>query len=527
MAEETARAVWRYGVGILTLIGCLAAAQGVFAAQSVALAWNRSVDATVIGYRIYYGGASGVYTNTVDVGDVTNASISGLADGSTHYFAATAYDNLGLESVYSGEVSFSAPASTGTPPPPGDGPTVTITIRGSGTVTPDLNGQTLTQGKTYTITAVPGSGQEFAGWTGSLTSANPRLTFVAASNLVLQANFVASPFGLMAGAYGGLFYETDEVQIFSSGSFALRVSSRGAYSGALRLGKRKYSFSGKLNIQGQAANIITVKGAAGLSVSFQVGSGASAGQVFGLVTNASFAAALLGDRAVFNSRTNPAPYAGTYTLLIPGQAGAGSAAPAGYGFGAIRVTAAGKARLVGTLADGTKFSQSAALSQDGHWPFYAPLYGGGGEVLSWLQFNDQTNSDLAGQLSWIKLPSAKARYFPGGFTNDCAAVGSLYEMSLAQSILGLASARLEINGGNLASDITNTVALGPKSKVLNPKDDGFTLSFNLSTGTFRGLAADPVTGKWYRLSGAVLPRMNAGYGFLLGTNLTSAVVFEP
>ena len=83
----------------------------VQAVQSVSLAWDRSSDSSVIGYRIYYGMATQTYTNMVDVGNATNVTISGLADGTTNYFAATAYDILGLESDYSSELSYSVPTA--------------------------------------------------------------------------------------------------------------------------------------------------------------------------------------------------------------------------------------------------------------------------------------------------------------------------------------------------------------------------------------------------------------------------------
>jgi hypothetical protein len=38
---------------------------------------------------------------------------------------------------------------------------------------------------------------------------------------------------------------------------------------------------------------------------------------------------------------------------------------------------------------------------------------------------------------------------------------------------------------------------------------------------------DPSTGKTKSFSGAVLQKVNAGYGFLLGTNLCSEVVLAP
>ena len=81
------------------------------ATQSVNLAWNQSSDPNVIGYNVYYGGASGTYTNEINAGNVTNITISGLVAGATYYFAATAYSDLGDESVFSSEISYLVPAN--------------------------------------------------------------------------------------------------------------------------------------------------------------------------------------------------------------------------------------------------------------------------------------------------------------------------------------------------------------------------------------------------------------------------------
>jgi hypothetical protein len=75
-----------------------------FATQSVTLSWNASADPTVAGYKIYYGTSSGVYPNSVDAGSATSVTITGLADGSTNYFAGTTYDSSNNESSYSSEI---------------------------------------------------------------------------------------------------------------------------------------------------------------------------------------------------------------------------------------------------------------------------------------------------------------------------------------------------------------------------------------------------------------------------------------
>lgn len=78
----------------------------------VTLAWSRNSDTNIIGYRVYYGRASLLYTNSIDVLNSTNCVVSNLVAGSTYYFAATAYDSYGIESAYSAEVSTTIGSNT-------------------------------------------------------------------------------------------------------------------------------------------------------------------------------------------------------------------------------------------------------------------------------------------------------------------------------------------------------------------------------------------------------------------------------
>jgi hypothetical protein len=86
------------------------------AQSSVTLAWDPSTGSEVAGYRLYEGGASKAYTNTIDTGNVTTQSVSGLTAGGTYFFAVTAYDTNGLESDFSNEISYSVPAPSNAPP---------------------------------------------------------------------------------------------------------------------------------------------------------------------------------------------------------------------------------------------------------------------------------------------------------------------------------------------------------------------------------------------------------------------------
>lgn len=75
------------------------------ARTSVTLAWDQSPGSGVAGYNLYYGVASQTYTNVIPCGNVTAATVTNLAGGTTYYFAVTSVDAAGLESMPSGEIS--------------------------------------------------------------------------------------------------------------------------------------------------------------------------------------------------------------------------------------------------------------------------------------------------------------------------------------------------------------------------------------------------------------------------------------
>ena len=404
-----------------------------------------------------------------------------------------------------------------------------VLVSGSGTLSPNLSAQALVPGKSYTVTAVPAAGQEFAGWSGSLNSSQTRVTFLMTSNFVLQANFIKSPFIPKQGSYNGLFYEADAVRQYSSGALAVTTAKHGTYSGRLQLGGARYSFSGHMNLQLSATNTIVRRGLSSLTVELSLGNGPLGDQLTGRVasTDGAWSANLSGDRFLFNSRTNPAPWAGTYTMVLPAQTG-DPGLPDGNGFGSARVSASGLVSLAATLADGTKVSQSAPLSQGGLWPAYVPLYSGTGSLLSWLAFTNRTTDDFNGAWSWIKPMNTRARYYPAGLTNVCLAQGSAYlaPATRTNTLLTFTNANLVFAGGNLAADFTNSISLGLYSRVTNHDTNRLSLAFSLSRGTFSGHVTDPLSGKSSSFSGAVLQKLNAGYGLLIGTNQTSSVTLS-
>jgi hypothetical protein len=88
---------------LLLLISCSSQMLGD---QTVTLAWDPILQQDLAGYRVHWGTVSGDYTQETDVGNTTTAVVSNLTDGTTNFFAVTAYNSAGFESLPSNEVSY-------------------------------------------------------------------------------------------------------------------------------------------------------------------------------------------------------------------------------------------------------------------------------------------------------------------------------------------------------------------------------------------------------------------------------------
>jgi len=400
-----------------------------------------------------------------------------------------------------------------------------LAVNGQGSVSGATNGQKFPIGKVFKITAVPVAGYVFSNWTGNVSGASPTLTFLMQSNLQVVANFVSNPFSSRKGAFNGLFYENDQVRLGQSGAFTFTLNDRGAYTAALQIGTKKTKASGKLSLDGRATNIVNRPGTNALTITWSVALDGS-DQVTGTVSDGDWTAGLLGDRAVF-SKTNAAPQAGKYTLVLLGSPG-GNLAPEGDSYGTATVDASGIVKVKGYLADKTTLTGKVPISKNGQWPFYSPLYGGKGAFLGWATFTNQTSSDFEGLVSWIKPAIATAMYHPDGFNSEAALLGSRYTAPVRNTnrILGLTNAVVLLAGGNLAAASTNDVVLGFGGKVTNASPTRLTMSFNLSSGLFSGTFTPEGASKAVPFKGVALQSANYAAGHFLGTNESGRVALE-
>ena len=424
-------------------------------------------------------------------------------------------------------VSNSAPATVSIMVDATAAPTSRLTVQtqGNGTVTPNLNGQYLLLGHSYKLSSTPAAGAIFTGWSGGVTSSATSVTFLMTSNLVLAAGFMTDPYTPVAGSYNGLFYEAADVRAGSSGFLTVKATGKGTYSGKLILGKRKHGFSGHLDFGCRTTNVLARPGTNALTVELDFIDGGAVDQLTGRVTDGFWAATLLADRACFDAKTNIAPFAGSYTLIVPGTNNAG-AGPEGDGFGTVKVDSRGMVGFAGTLPDGSKLTQKVSLSHSGAWPLYVPLYKGLGAVLSWQTISNLPGTDIAGLLSWIRPGQPTSKYWPAGFTNDTVTIGSVYTPpGLTNQVLDCTQTEITFTGGNFASSLTNVITLDPQNKITCDGTNELSLALTLKSGLFAGKVLDPLTGKSMKFKGAVLQKQNGGAGFLLGTNKSARVTF--
>ena len=387
----------------------------------------------------------------------------------------------------------------------------------------------------------PGTEFVWSSWSNGMLVSNqvspvtPITNYIA--NYTTQASSIPSPFAAAAGAYAGLFFDTNNLEFASSGFFTATLAPNGTFSATVRPGGTAYSTSGKFSTNGGFFGVI-VRG--GLLTDLQLRlqldlSGTN--RMTGQVSDETSTADIVAYRPGF-STASPAPEKGRRFLLrIPGDENS-LAAPGGDGFGTITVDSLGSVLFNGTLGDGTRVAQSGLLSNSSQWPFYALLYGGRGSILGWLSFTGPGLGSISGSLTWFKqaLPVYR-RLYPGGYTFQTEVIGSVYTFTNGTRALNFSQGQVIIESGGLLHNrsLTNQVLLSAENRVTDlTRTNRLTLSINPATGLFQGSFLT-FRGNYFTISnyvtipffGALLPGLTNGTGYFLNTNQSGRVFFGP
>lgn len=405
---------------------------------------------------------------------------------------------------------------------------LTLITTGRGTVSPNYSNAVLEIGTTNTLTATPGAGCVFSNWMGSVAGAvvfsnsAAKLSFVMQSNLVLRANIITNPFTAWAGSYYGLAYDrTSDMDQAGAGFFTGTIGSAGAFSAKLLFVGRTNTIAGQFDLGGHLAATVPQAGGSPLALDLQLGPDT----LSGTVSIGDRASTLDAYRSVFNTTTNPCPYAGRYTLAVPGAEGIPQL-PEGSGYGAVTVDKGGNAVLSGMLADGTAMGQSVPVSKYGDWPLYVLLYSGKGAISAWLRFTlpaGLTNTMAA----WVKPTNSLSKYYAGGFTNLTQIAGSSYGYAKTNRVLALTNGVVVFSGGNLALPVTNLVLLTATNQFLNQGTNPMAITLNTNSGLLSGWFKVPGAARTNQFNGVLLREQIVGDGYFLDTNASGRFLLIP
>lgn len=469
---------------------------GLFATAEAAqttLAWDRSQNPEVVGYRLHYGTTSKRYDKTVDVGNTTTATVSNLAEGSGYYFAVTAYNSVQIESLPSTEVFRSVATELIEPTLTWDRSTdpavagyrvrygtssgkydKTVDVGGNNTAT--LSG--LTAGSSYyavvtaynsahieslpsneialkaetqtstaeltsaeeTSTANASDSDALATTTTSTTSDPNRVALKAAlpreavaGSTTESVTAAEASLSSLQGTYIGVITSSTP-SAENAGAITLNTTAAGKFTGKLTLGGKNYPLKGLFDTAGTATVSLPRANGAPLAIKLQASASGSAGELSGTVSDGTTVSEVVGDRAA--TKAAASVNAGKWTVLLtaPETLPGDTVAPQGAGHATIQVSPKGAARIRGTLSDGTAFSYGTSVSKSNYLYVYAPLYQKRGVLAGVLELKSDTGTGgaITGSVQWIKPAGlAGQTLYPEGFNLDLNATGESYSKATA------------------------------------------------------------------------------------------------
>lgn len=405
---------------------------------------------------------------------------------------------------------------------------ISVSVSGNGIVKPNLDGKFIQIGQRCAMTAVPGAGYVFNGWTGDLESSSPTIVFNMQQDMSLEADFVPNPFIPVMGLYNGLV-TSDTADIDHVGWIRAAVNSSGVFSALIYFGRQGFSIPGRFTGDGNYSATINRRGVI-YDIELQLHVYDDSQQLTGTISDGTVTGTISADRVTWNARTNPSP-SGRYTVLIPG--GETSDQPQGAGYGLAAISPAGVVTFSGKLADGTPVTRATYVSKDNTWPFFggsSALECALGQVI--IEDNPGV-SDMDGEVNWFRRGS-NSRYYPDGFTIDTSLVASIFTpaprfsnaLNISQTDDNLSIA---IGGGDTFDETDFTATIDSLNRIF-PDDTGTQMRFRMAMSPVNGLISgsfiDPSTGRLVPFQGVAFQKQNIAAGFFLSSFVSGYTVVQ-
>ncbi|MGZ4988447.1 MAG: hypothetical protein ACXWBP_10410, partial [Limisphaerales bacterium] len=208
--------------------------------------------------------------------------------------------------------------------------------------------------------------------------------------------------------------------------------------------------------------------------------------------------------------------------------------PNGTGYGRVLVYPSGYLFAYGYTPDGRFFSQGANVTMSDRWPVFTKMAGTVYGIFSgWLNFQNRSDSDFNGQLTWIgpEEPGPNHAFVPQ-FVTSINVAGSRYVYTPRMTALDLNSStnniHLTFTDGGLENQIDRNLTLNQYNRVIfDPYQTGDSMWVSPTTGLFGGTFMH-TDGRIYQFHGAVLQKQNSGGGqFVTRDHNSGGVSFTP
>jgi hypothetical protein len=324
------------------------------------------------------------------------------------------------------------------------------------------------------------------------------------------------------GQYQGLFL-SDDGSDAATGGFTLNLNRSKVFSGVLQQHGYRFPFTGKLSDSGTTVAVrkpaMFGQPASTLNLNLRPIKSGDYDTIRGTVQDSTWQSSLM-SRHIRPAYLGAASQRGRHTLALPTASGVSG--PNGSGFGNITVANNGTLTLMGVLGDSTSVSQSSALTKNGEWPVYIPLYKGAGSVSGWLNVSNTTAGSCTGVLQWNKTTSY-GKIFANPFQAKIPVAGS--PLSTTQDLgASLKNAAVVLHGAGLGTQITTTTSVSGQTVTFDGSNGSAT--FTPSNGRFSGKHYNPVTKSSEPIKGVILQQQQMASGYFLTTTNSGLLLME-